>query len=255
VTNTAATQQRPKLKQVLGRSAPLLVVIVLIIVGAIMTGHFLMVKNVTTILEQSTGLGLVSVGQTYAVLTSGIDLSVGSVKSMAAAFASGRIDKDATQAAWIIPMLLVVIALLGMLNGVPISVGIAVVAAAIIGGGALSGGRGTISCVPCGAAILVSVFNLVLLVGAPGRQGGSDRVARQTRQHRRHVLGSQGQHGPGDIVLSGANLAAACRHDRGGQLAGGNGHTARIDEADIVEKGFDVLLNRSGERLKIAMHT
>lgn len=41
------------------------------------------------------------------------------------------------------------------------------IVAAVIGGVALSGGRGTIPGALCGAAILVAVFNLVLLVGAP----------------------------------------------------------------------------------------
>ncbi len=41
------------------------------------------------------------------------------------------------------------------------------IVAAVIGGGALSGGRGTILGAICGAGILVAVFNLVLLVGAP----------------------------------------------------------------------------------------
>lgn len=41
------------------------------------------------------------------------------------------------------------------------------IVAAVIGGVALSGGRGTILGAICGAGILVAVFNLVLLVGAP----------------------------------------------------------------------------------------
>ncbi|MES2666226.1 MAG: ABC transporter permease [Pseudomonadota bacterium] len=41
------------------------------------------------------------------------------------------------------------------------------IVAAVIGGVALSGGRGTIAGALSGAAILVAVFNLVLLVGAP----------------------------------------------------------------------------------------
>lgn len=121
MTSMIATRDRPRLKQFFGRNAPLLVVIVLIIAmviaGAMMTGRFLTLRNFTNIVEQSTGLGLVSLGQTFAVLTAGIDLSVGSVMSLASTLASGLIDKDLAQAVWVIPMLLMLCAVIGMLNG------------------------------------------------------------------------------------------------------------------------------------------
>lgn len=125
MTSMIATQERPRLKRFFGKNAPLLVVILLIIAmviaGALMTGRFLTVRNFTNIVEQSTGLGLVSLGQTFAILTAGIDLSVGSVMSLASTLASGLIDKDVAQAIWVIPALLVVCALIGMLNGLLIS--------------------------------------------------------------------------------------------------------------------------------------
>lgn len=111
----------PLLRRAFGRNAPLLIVILLIlamvIAGGFLTGRFLTLRNFTNIVEQSTGLGLVSLGQTFAILTAGIDLSVGAVMSLISTLASGLIDKDLAQAAWVIPALLGLAALCGMANG------------------------------------------------------------------------------------------------------------------------------------------
>ena len=58
-----------------------LTLIVLIVVTSLMCSGFLTQRNFTNILRQAGALGLVSIGQTFTILTAGIDLSIGSVVS------------------------------------------------------------------------------------------------------------------------------------------------------------------------------
>ena len=51
-------------------------------------------RNLWNVYEQSTGLALVSLGQTLVILTGGIDLSVGSMISLFSELISGSIDGD-----------------------------------------------------------------------------------------------------------------------------------------------------------------
>src|SRR5579872_5841001 len=81
-------------------NAGLLIVILLLmimfIVGAFVSDRFRTVGNLSNVYEQSTGLALVSLGQTMAVLTGGIDLSVGSLISLVICLAAGLLNGDAT---------------------------------------------------------------------------------------------------------------------------------------------------------------
>ncbi len=72
------------------------VVVYLVLVGLILTTSvlsdvFLTFRNIQNLLRQVVPLGFVSVGQTFAILTAGIDLSIGSVVSMAACLTTGMI--------------------------------------------------------------------------------------------------------------------------------------------------------------------
>src|SRR6266702_1894740 len=68
---------------------------VLFIAGASVNDRFSTLSNLLNVHQQSTGPALVALGQTLAVLTGGIDLSVGSLISVAATLTSGL--SDATQ--------------------------------------------------------------------------------------------------------------------------------------------------------------
>jgi len=98
----------------------LLGVVVLIaavfILGATLTDRFLSLGNIVNVYEQSTDLALVSLGQTLAILTGGIDLSVGSLISLTSCLTSGLINGDPNR---VIPVVLAVLALgtvIGLLN-------------------------------------------------------------------------------------------------------------------------------------------
>lgn len=112
---------RSTLSRAFGRNAPLLVVIALILllvlIGGAMTDRFLTTRNLVNIFEQSTGLGLVSLGQTLVILTGGIDLSLGSVMSLAATLSSGIINKDPALMITVLPMVIVLATAIGALNG------------------------------------------------------------------------------------------------------------------------------------------
>lgn len=112
---------RSTLSRAFGRNAPLLVVIALILllvlIGGVMTDRFLTTRNLVNIFEQSTGLGLVSLGQTLVILTGGIDLSLGSVMSLAATLSSGIINKDPALMITVLPMVIVLATAIGALNG------------------------------------------------------------------------------------------------------------------------------------------
>lgn len=64
-------------------AGPLLALIVLIIILTILSPVFLTEGNLTALLDQVSGLGIVAVGASLVILIGGIDLSVGSVVALA----------------------------------------------------------------------------------------------------------------------------------------------------------------------------
>ena len=66
--------------------------------------------------EQSTELALVSIGQTLAILTGGIDLSVGSLISLSACLTSGLINGDPDRIVPVVAAVLALGTLVGVLN-------------------------------------------------------------------------------------------------------------------------------------------
>jgi len=61
----------------------------IILLAAIFVPDFRSVKNLSNVLRQAVGLGIVSVGQTLAILVGGIDLSVGATISLVNVYAAG----------------------------------------------------------------------------------------------------------------------------------------------------------------------
>lgn len=94
-----------------------LVLVGLIIATSFLSDIFLTSRNIQNLLRQVVPLGLVSVGQTFAILTAGIDLSIGSVVSLASCLTSGMIlGRDPL----ILPVIALVITLalfIGFCNG------------------------------------------------------------------------------------------------------------------------------------------
>lgn len=98
--NTVDTEQRPdaasaKKSKSDSRLLPFLkeyaiawVLLALILIGYIATPDFLTLPNAVIILRQTALVGIVAVGMTFVILTSGIDLSVGSIVGLSAVLVS-----------------------------------------------------------------------------------------------------------------------------------------------------------------------
>jgi len=64
------------------RLAPLLALIVLIIISALLSDHFLVPRNLTNVLRQVSYTGIIALGTTFVIIAGGIDLSVGSMVAL-----------------------------------------------------------------------------------------------------------------------------------------------------------------------------
>ncbi|WP_027214067.1 ABC transporter permease [Burkholderia sp. WSM2232] len=101
-------------------AAPFIVAVLiglLFVAGASVNDRFSTLSNLLNVHQQSTGLALVALGQTLAVLTGGIDLSVGSLISVTATLTSGL--SDATQGGWgvAVAIAIAVSIVVGLANG------------------------------------------------------------------------------------------------------------------------------------------
>lgn len=79
-----------QLKDLAARDGMLLVLILLTVLAAVLTrGNFVSPSNIVTLLYQSSILGVLVIGQGLAILTRGLDLSVGAVTTLAAIVMGG----------------------------------------------------------------------------------------------------------------------------------------------------------------------
>ena len=113
-------------KRALASNAGLLIVLVLLVlmlvVGAVVSDHFRSVGNIANVFGQSTGLALVSLGQTLAVLTGGIDLAVGSLISLIICLTAGLLNGDSTYLYPVLAGMLVLGGAVGLVNGLGVVV-------------------------------------------------------------------------------------------------------------------------------------
>lgn len=113
-------------RRLLASNAGLLIVLALLVImlaiGAAMHPKFRSFGNLANVFEQSTGLALISLGQTLAILTGGIDLAVGSLISLVICLAAGLLDGDATYLYPVILGMLLLGAGVGLLNGLGVVV-------------------------------------------------------------------------------------------------------------------------------------
>jgi ribose transport system permease protein len=98
-----------------------LILALLIILTGLLSDVFFSSRNITNLLRQVAPLGFVSIGQTLAILTGGIDLSVGSVVSMVSCLTSGMINGQQHLVLPIVALVIALSLLVGFLNGLIIS--------------------------------------------------------------------------------------------------------------------------------------
>ncbi|MCY4349185.1 MAG: ABC transporter permease [Thiotrichales bacterium] len=94
-----------------------LMLVLTLLAGIVVNPHFMSPRNLANVLEQAAGLGFASIGQTLAVLTGGIDLSIGAIISASTIFLASGIDGND---AMVWPMVAATLALgasIGAANG------------------------------------------------------------------------------------------------------------------------------------------
>ncbi len=98
-----------------------LILLLLIVITGLLSDVFFSSRNVTNLLRQVAPLGFVSIGQTLAILTGGIDLSVGSVVSMVSCLTSGIINGQQQLVLPIVALVIVLSLIVGLINGLIVS--------------------------------------------------------------------------------------------------------------------------------------
>lgn len=96
--------------------------ILLIIVGAIISPHFLKATNLVNVIRQIAIAGILGIGMTFVILTAGIDLSVGSIVGLVAVVSASLLRAGVP---WfiVIPLGLLAGGVVGALNGFGITRG------------------------------------------------------------------------------------------------------------------------------------
>jgi ribose transport system permease protein len=89
----------------------------LVVATSLLSDVFLTSRNIQNLLRQVVPLGLVSVGQTFAILTGGIDLSIGSVVSMASCLTTGLILGRESMVLPVVVLVIFLALLIGFSNG------------------------------------------------------------------------------------------------------------------------------------------
>jgi ribose transport system permease protein len=95
-----------------------LILVLLVVLSSAVSETFLKASNISNVFRQAVAIGLVSIGQTFTILTAGIDLSVGSVISLTSCLTAGPMRGQDSR---ILPVVLLVIALalfIGFCNGI-----------------------------------------------------------------------------------------------------------------------------------------
>ncbi len=96
-------------------------VIVLAVFGEIVTTGFLSVSHVDQLLIEASFIALVAVGQTFVILSGGVDLSIPWVLNAAAVLLTIWANGSNTKTLWLFPVLLAGGAVIGALNGIGVA--------------------------------------------------------------------------------------------------------------------------------------
>ena len=99
------------------RLALALMLVLTVLAGIAVNAHFMSLRNLANIMEQAAGFGFASIGQTLAVLTGGIDLSIGAVISASTVFLAASIDGNEAMVWPMVAATLTLGASIGAANG------------------------------------------------------------------------------------------------------------------------------------------
>jgi ribose/xylose/arabinose/galactoside ABC-type transport system permease subunit len=210
----------------LGRVAPLLFLLVLMLVFSVLQPRFFSELNLFNVMRQISITGLIALGMTFVILTGGIDLSVGSIVALAGLVA-GALNKGSSANSLSLDE--------NVVAGYPVIVSAA--AAALIGlaAGLLQGVAITTLNVP---PFVVTLGGLSAFRGAALLYSGGGPISSFDADYR---FWGQGKLGPVPvpvIVFLGAALLChiVLRHTRYGRhvyAIGGNAEAARLSGLNV----------------------
>jgi len=99
----------------------LLALALLIAIASFTADRFLTVPNLLNVLRQVAIVGILAFGQTFVILTAGIDLSVGAILGLTVVLLAGLLE---TQSLWVaIPLGLLAASAAGFVNGIGVTYG------------------------------------------------------------------------------------------------------------------------------------
>jgi ribose transport system permease protein len=93
----------------------------IVVVATLLQPRFATPENIKNVLVQSTALGIISVGQTFVILTAGIDISVGAVAGLVVVLMSHLANRNPDAMPWAILAGIAVGLVAGLTNGLGIT--------------------------------------------------------------------------------------------------------------------------------------
>ncbi len=123
--STATTAQPARninARNIISRLGLLLVILIFIVVMSILSPVFLSVANFRNLFIQSTILAVLALGQTFVIMTRGIDLSIGGVMALSSAVAMGLALYSGLPGPLAIIVALGIGGLVGLVNGFSVTV-------------------------------------------------------------------------------------------------------------------------------------
>ena len=211
---------------VLGRLAPLVFLLVLMLIFSVLQPRFFSELNLFNVMRQISITGLIALGMTFVILTGGIDLSVGSVVALAGLVA-GALNKGSTANSLSLDQAVV--------TGYPLAVSVGAAALVGLGAGLVQGIAITTLDVP---PFVVTLGGLSAFRGAALLYSGGGPISSFDASYR---YWGQGKLGPVPVpVVVFLGAAALChvvlRHTRYGRhvyAVGGNAEAARLSGLNV----------------------
>jgi len=117
-----ALSDRPLLRRNRPVVLAYVLVIVLAIVGEVITTGFLTTSHIDQLLIEASFIAMVALGQSFVILSGGIDLSIPWVLNGAAVLLTLWANGSNAKAAWLTPLLLVGGAVIGAANGIGVTI-------------------------------------------------------------------------------------------------------------------------------------
>ncbi len=110
--------EKMKIKQDTMRRLVLIsLLIITMVIFSNLSPYFLTINNLTTILREASGIGIMALGMTFVIIIAGIDLSVGSIIAFVAMIGANFIYYTNIPVIIFLPILLLIGALVGFING------------------------------------------------------------------------------------------------------------------------------------------